>query len=193
MHVVIEVVNFEKHQESIAYEKYKIQHRDAQRRYREKQKQITGDITVTSRDTTDKNRVDKIKTKESDAWFNAFWKEYPRKVAKRKAEQSFHKACRNSLVLTQILNGLRAHKRSEQWQKDGGQYVPYPSTFLNQRRWEDEDLRPAEAPIRYCRDPLCKHNLRNEINNHASTCYSCGADISWVYEKGGNNAQNNRM
>ena len=32
--------------------------------------------------------------------------------------------------------GLRAAKASEEWRKDGGQFVPAPLVWLNQRRWE---------------------------------------------------------
>ena len=30
------------------------------------------------------------------------------------------------------------HKRLDQWKKDSGRFVPYPATWLNNRRWEDE-------------------------------------------------------
>ena len=36
------------------------------------------------------------------------------------------------------MDGLRRQKDSVQWQRDGGKYIPHPSTWLNQRRWEDE-------------------------------------------------------
>jgi len=32
--------------------------------------------------------------------------------------------------------------QSESWNRDGGRYIPHPSTWLNGRRWEDE-LAPA--------------------------------------------------
>jgi hypothetical protein len=37
-----------------------------------------------------------------------------------------------------MLAGVERWKQTEQWQKEGGQFIPYPATFLNQRRWEDE-------------------------------------------------------
>ena len=33
---------------------------------------------------------------------------------------------------------------SAQWQRDNGQYIPHPATWLNQGRWDDE-LTPAGA------------------------------------------------
>ena len=146
-------------------------------------------------DLKQKRREEKKKEekRQNGAWFISFWKEYPRKVSKQKAEQSFNKVCTSEKVFQEIMRGLRCHKGSEQWLKDGGQYVPYPSTFLNQRRWEDEDVKPALAPIRHCSNPLCRHNLKNELKNHASSCYSCGTDISWVYEKGEADAESNSL
>jgi hypothetical protein len=72
--------------------------------------------------------------------FNEFWKRYPRvpgrawsKVA---ALQAFSRAIRVAR-LEEILAGLEIAKRSRQWQEEGGRFIPMPSTFLNQRRWED--------------------------------------------------------
>ena len=37
-----------------------------------------------------------------------------------------------------MLKAIEKQKGSEQWTKDNGQYIPHPSTWLNQSRWEDE-------------------------------------------------------
>ena len=37
-----------------------------------------------------------------------------------------------------MLDAITTWKRSEQWTKDGGQFIPNPTTWLNGRRWEDE-------------------------------------------------------
>jgi hypothetical protein len=37
-----------------------------------------------------------------------------------------------------MLSAVEAQKQTDQWTKDGGQYIPHPSTWLNQGRWEDE-------------------------------------------------------
>lgn len=41
-----------------------------------------------------------------------------------------------------LLQALEAQKRSRDWTKEGGQFVPLPATYLNQHRWEDE--RPVQ-------------------------------------------------
>lgn len=37
-----------------------------------------------------------------------------------------------------MLNAIETAKQSMQWNKDNGQYIPNPATWLNQKRWEDE-------------------------------------------------------
>lgn len=66
--------------------------------------------------------------------FEAFWKAYPRKESKAQAKKSFAKV---TVPLETLLQALATQKQSDQWRRDGGQYIPYASTWLNQRRWED--------------------------------------------------------
>ncbi len=78
--------------------------------------------------------------------FEAFWKAYPRQVAKQDALKAWRKIKPDELSV--ILKGVEAWKRDEQWAKDGGKYIPYPATFLNGRRWEDVfgvSAEPAQA------------------------------------------------
>lgn len=69
--------------------------------------------------------------------FNEFWKAYPRKVGKKKARRDWIKA-KDKPAPEVLLAALEAQKKSEQWTKDGGQYIPNPATWLNQGRWDDE-------------------------------------------------------
>lgn len=71
--------------------------------------------------------------------FDRFWKEYPRKVAKSVALGAFNKLNINSGLLKIILEDIKKKGKSEQWLKNDGQYIPHPSTYLNQKRWEDEE------------------------------------------------------
>jgi len=41
---------------------------------------------------------------------------------------------------------IERQKSSRQWTKDDGQYIPNPSTWLNQERWEDEPEPEVAAP-----------------------------------------------
>lgn len=73
--------------------------------------------------------------------FEKFWREYPRKVAKQSALKAWDK---QQPPLEPLLAALRVQKRSREWTKDAGQFVPYPATYLNGRRWEDVTITPDE-------------------------------------------------
>lgn len=67
--------------------------------------------------------------------FNCFWAAYPRKTAKGAAWKAWPKA---AVHLPTILAALTWQRNSDEWQRDGGVYIPHPATWLNARRWEDE-------------------------------------------------------
>jgi len=69
--------------------------------------------------------------------FEAFWKEYPNRKGKGKAREAFKKAIKKTSVGTMV-EAVQKQKQGSQWKKDEGRYIPYPATWLNQERWEDE-------------------------------------------------------
>ena len=83
--------------------------------------------------------------------FTSFWNAYPNRKAKGAAYTAWKKFCKESNFLQNILLAIEKQKRSEQWLKDGGRFVPYPATWLNARRWEDEDGACAgkAKPVKY--------------------------------------------
>ena len=80
------------------------------------------------------------------AGFAAFWKTYPgpRKIGKVKCLKTWTSGNLEA-VADQILLHVEAMKLTPQWQEGGGQFVPAPQTYLNQRRFEDGF---PEAPAR---------------------------------------------
>ena len=70
--------------------------------------------------------------------FAEFWTAYPRKEKKQEAAKSYRKLKADKDMQAVILRAVETFKQTEQWQKDGGRYIPYAVTWLNQRRWEDE-------------------------------------------------------
>ena len=67
--------------------------------------------------------------------FDHFWSAYPKKVGKEAARKAFAKV---KAPIDTLLAAIEKQKRSAQWNKDNGQYIPNPATWLNQGRWEDE-------------------------------------------------------
>jgi len=72
--------------------------------------------------------------------FDPFWIAYPKKKSKGDAEKTFKKINPDDQLLQIILKAIEVAKKSNDWQKDEGQYIPYPATWLNAKGWEDEIL-----------------------------------------------------
>jgi len=50
--------------------------------------------------------------------------------------------------LTIILTAIKQSKNSADWQKENGQYIPYPATWLNAKGWEDiPDQQPKKESM----------------------------------------------
>lgn len=77
--------------------------------------------------------------------FVRFWEAYPRKVGKGAAEKAWRKLKPSETLTDDILSAIAAQKKSRQWLRDGGQYIPNPATWLTQRRWEDDLQERVEA------------------------------------------------
>ncbi|MGN1271450.1 MAG: hypothetical protein ACI4UX_05780 [Clostridia bacterium] len=72
--------------------------------------------------------------------FNEFYRLYPKKVKKQDVKKWFQKNKPSNELFSSMLHSLEQFRASKDWQKDGGQFIPYPSTWLNQKRWEDEGI-----------------------------------------------------
>lgn len=73
-----------------------------------------------------------------DDLFDSFWAEYPKKVGKDDARKSWKKRKVDQTLADQMIAAVRLQRESQQWKRDGGQYIPNPSTWINQGRWQDE-------------------------------------------------------
>lgn len=70
--------------------------------------------------------------------FPKFWALYPRKQDKAKALKAWAKLKVTDELFSLITKGLSAQVVSADWVKEGGKYIPMPTTWLNGKRWEDE-------------------------------------------------------
>ncbi len=78
-----------------------------------------------------------------DDLFDTFWAAYPKKVAKDKARRAFCKLRPDAALVDRMIADVNRRKQLPQWGKEGGQYIPYPATYINDRRWEDQVDVPA--------------------------------------------------
>ena len=74
--------------------------------------------------------------------FDDFWEQYPHQVGRETAIEVWESMEVTPETMQQILDGLDRWKRSLEWAKDGGQYIPRPVKWLSEKRWLEH---PIEA------------------------------------------------
>ncbi len=101
-----------------------------------------------------------------DELFESFWKEYPRKIGKGAAHKIWTKLKPSQKLVAQIMKAVEDQKQCDQWQRDSGQYIPHPSTWLNQQRWDDEPGKEQPSgPRTHQRSFSGKSQYGEEISN----------------------------
>lgn len=75
--------------------------------------------------------------------FDAFWKVYPRKVGRDAAWRAWQKRRPGADLTGQICAALAWQRQQDNWLRDGGRFIPNPSTWIHQGRWQDE---PSTTP-----------------------------------------------
>lgn len=107
-------------------------------RFRQK-KTGNADVTTGNADVTPSEAVavSKAEEKENVSAFEEFWRSYPKKKGKGDAEKAWFKL-KCERLKNDILSKLEVAKKSLEWTKDGGQFIPHPATWLNRKGWEDE-------------------------------------------------------
>ena len=86
----------------------------------------------------DKDTTKDINKDKEKSPFDNFWKAYPRKMSKGQAEKTFKKLNPDEQLLKTIISAIEKAKKTADWKKDNGQFIPYPSTWLNSKGWLDE-------------------------------------------------------
>ena len=93
--------------------------------------------------------------------FERFWSLYPRKVSKADAKKAWAKIKVTADLFDLMAKSLAAWTVSTDWTKDGGQFIPHASTWLNGKRWEDELPAPAGASQASARRPASGPNFND--------------------------------
>lgn len=145
-----------------------------------------------------KGKKPKPKIQNVKSGFETFWKAYPKKVAKGVAEASWERLEKklldkgisiNALFENEILKDIEARKKTVEWLNEKGQFIPHPSTYINQKRWEDEDKGqlPKEQKKKpfYRGDPMVLSNGKYFviINGEWKTFAGKESDIEWRIPK----------
>jgi hypothetical protein len=48
-------------------------------------------------------------------------------------------------LLQEIISAVEAQKQSSQWLEENGKFIPYPATWLNGKRWQDEETEKIKS------------------------------------------------
>ena len=177
---------------STAYPKFRVitvvKYNDYQCDNKEVNKRVTSKQQGSNKVATSKQQQDKNNIKEKEEveehnipptggpldggdQFEVFWSEYPRHDGKMNARKAFIKLKPDAELMGKIIEAIRKQKCSWQWTKDGGQYIPYPATWLNGRRWEDETLIGNTPVIRPTVYPAQKIDAK-DIHGYQQRDYS---------------------
>jgi len=118
------------------------------------------DITLISSgyqvDTPETEKSREEKSVHQDERFDSFWSAYPKKKAKADALKAWNSAHING-EFDSVMSALEAQKRTEQFTKDGGKYIPFPASWIRSKRWLDEEVitPPANDPQAAWRAAIC--------------------------------------
>ena len=78
--------------------------------------------------------------------FNRFWAIYPKKRSKQDAWKAWQRIKPDGDLTERIIEAVKALSKSRDWQKENGQFIPYPATWLNAGGWEDEIATKSAMP-----------------------------------------------
>lgn len=135
---LITVVNWDKYQTGETQNETQMGHK------RNTDGTQTDHLPINKRIKEIKNKEKEIKEKEKTS-FDDFWEAYPKKKGKGAARKAFENAVKKGVTVDVLIDAVNRQRCGSQWTKDNGQYIPYPATWLNQERWEDEpDFTPAD-------------------------------------------------
>jgi hypothetical protein len=127
---IVSILNYEKYQDKLTND------------------QPTSQPTTNQRLTTSKEVKNvKNKTIQDNPLFYDFWKSYPRREGYGRSKGVFNSLGVDSALLGVMLKALDSHKKTDQWKRDGGKYIPYPATWLRDERWKDEIKKTVESPF----------------------------------------------
>ena len=117
---------------------------NVQKRWESKNTSVYDCISENTKNTKDTKTKTMTKTKykdnidiaQHDPFFEKFWEAYPKHMGKEKARKAFAGLRVSESLLSEMLAALEVQKKLPQWQDK--QFIPYPASWLNQRRWKDE-------------------------------------------------------
>jgi hypothetical protein len=139
----IEITNFSKHQNPHCKEAHSTipapeAHSASPMLEHDKQGSSPADSFNLIPDSFNPKPIPPLVSAPADEDFERFWAFYPKKIAKQDALKAWCKLKPDNDLRERIFKSIERHKQSRQWLEEGGKYIPYPASWLNGQRWEDD-------------------------------------------------------
>jgi hypothetical protein len=152
---------------------------NVQEREREKEKERTTPPTpqkaggeTASKSFQQKSR--NILTKAQESLFDRFWEAYPKKLSKGQAEKAWKAINPDEQLVANMIATIERARTLDDWKRDNGQFIPYPATWLNSKRWTDD----LEIEIDETYDPNAQ--TRIEMFQTAKMIFECDGEQNFV-------------
>ena len=134
----LKVCNYEDYQTS--------RYADVTRKLRKSDAKVTQTTPKNNGNKGNNETIKQLKESLSNLFNEEFWPLYPKKVSKKKALERW---CSRLISLKvgedyvkeTIIPSLQAQKKTDQWTRENGRYIPHPTTWINQELWNDEQYK----------------------------------------------------
>lgn len=136
------IAGWEEYQNIEGMDKIREQNRIRQKKWYDSQKALPNakpNVRLTQPNATDIEEDKELDKDKEDIYpFDDFWKAYPKKKAKEAARKAWNKLKPDETLGKEIIQAVTESAKTKDWLKENGKYIPYPATYLNGKRWEDE-------------------------------------------------------
>lgn len=104
--------------------------------------------------------------------FLEFWKAFPKKKKKGDAYKAWVQTVAARPALEVVLKAIASQKKSAEWTKEDGKYIPHPGSWLRAWGWEDSVFVDTDMALcAKCRLPLNGGYTSTDEGRVCSTCW----------------------
>jgi hypothetical protein len=90
------------------------------------------------RDLRRKDNTSRVQEMTDEQAFMEWYKHYPKKKAVGDAKKAWGQVKKDRIALEEMIKILKLQCQQEDWRKGGGQFIPYPATYLRRLQFLDE-------------------------------------------------------
>lgn len=141
----ITIVNYDKYQNIETGVNNQENNQENNQVNNQENKQVNNNITIKQENKNNNTNtlVENSTAVSRSAWFDEWWSAYPKKVGRKPSEEKFKVKCRNEETFRLMMTALGKQKQSDGWRRG---YIPNPTTWLNQERWNDDSSAYQDHP-----------------------------------------------